>query len=282
MSPKRLLGVGGIVLLGGVALALASRAQRVASSARLVGELLADRASTPTRTVRFEDIEGLPKPIRRYLEHVLTEGRPYVHTARLHQDGEFRLGDASAPWKPLEATQHYTVEPPGFVWDARIDIVPSVPIRVVDAFVGGEGLLVAKLFSLVPVAEADPSQELDEGELARHLAEMVWFPTAFLPGQGVEWDAVDAHSARATIEYDGTSASVVFHVDDDEITHVTADRWYEMDDGSYELQPWTGYFHDYHEVDGLRVPSSGEVEWNLPDGDLSYWRADIDGVEYEP
>ncbi|WP_225316449.1 MULTISPECIES: DUF6920 family protein [Haloferax] len=254
-------------------------------STRLVERLEADAVpeSNQTDTVTADDFEGLPAPVQRYLDHVITDGRPYVRTARLHQTGAFRLGDSTAPWKPLEATQQYTVGPPGFVWDARIEFLPHVPIRVVDAYVDGTGVLTAKLFSLIPLANAESTRELDEGELARHLAEMVWFPTAFLPGQGVEWEALDAHSARATLTHRETSASVVFHFDEnDEITRVTAERWYETDDGSYELHPWTGYFFDYHDVDGLRIPGAGEVEWNLPDGDRPYWRAAIDDIEYTP
>ncbi|WP_396613357.1 DUF6920 family protein (plasmid) [Haloferax sp. S1W] len=42
-----------------------------------------------------------------------------------------------------------------------------------------------------------------------------------------------------------------------------------------------GYFEEYHDVDGMLVPRSGVVEWNLPDGPLPYWRATIDDVGYE-
>ena len=282
MSFKRIFGVGGVLVLGSVLYLLASRPQR-GENVRLVEKLEADAVSKPERTVRGDDFDSLPAPVQRYLDHVVTDGRPSVQSVSMHQVGEFRLGDASSAWKPLEATQRYTVDPPGFVWDARIEIVPRVPIRVVDAYVGGRGILTATLWSVLTIADADPTPQLDEGELARHLAEMVWFPTAFLPEYGVEWEAIDDDSARATLEHDGTKASVVFHVDEnDEITRVTADRWYETDDGSFELRPWTGYFYDYHDVDGLRVPRSGEVEWNLPDGDLPYWRADIDAIEYAP
>ncbi|WP_411969030.1 DUF6920 family protein [Haloferax sp. YSSS75] len=283
MSLKRFFSVVGVLVLGSVAFLAARRSLGEREPSRLDQQLESPAVSNDHRTVSDDDFEGLPAPIQRYLDHVLTDGRPYVQSVRMHQVGEFRLGDATSAWKPLEATQHYTVDPPGFVWNARIDVVPYVPIRVVDAYVAGRGRLTAKLFSLLNVADADPAPELDEAELARYLAEMVWFPTAFLPGHGVEWDAIDDDSARATLEHDGTTASVVFHVDEhDEITRITADRWYETDDGSYRLAPWTGYVSDYHDVDGMRVPSSGTVEWNHPDGDVPYWRADIETIEYDP
>ncbi|ELZ80571.1 hypothetical protein C455_06856 [Haloferax larsenii JCM 13917] len=274
-----LLGVLGV---GSIASLVASRVWKDDTKANLFAEF--EAAQTPVTRPQFspDDVADLPDPIQRYLKHVLDDGQPYVQSARLHQTGEFRLGDADSPWKPLEATQHYSVEPPGFVWDARIELFPFVPVHVVDAFVRGRGTLRAKLFSVVTVADAKPSPKLDEGELHRYLAEMVWFPTAFLPGQHVEWDPVGESAARATIEFEGTSVSAVFHVDEnDEITRVTADRWYETDDGGYEKHPWTGYFEEYHDVDGLLVPQSGVVEWNLPDETVPYWRATIDELSYE-
>ncbi|RDZ42508.1 hypothetical protein C5B91_15565 [Haloferax sp. Atlit-10N] len=293
MSRTRTPGRLGIAIVVGVlavgALLAAVRARTDGTAARLLDVLQREHAETTTddtengETLDEADLSGLPAPVRRYLERVLPGEPRRVQSVRLRQTGAFRLGDADSPWKPMTATQHYTVDPPGFVWDARIDLAPFLPIRVVDAFVGGAGSLEAKLLSVVTVADAPPSPELDEGELARYLAEMVWFPTAFLPGHGVRWEPRDDRSARATLEYRGSTATVVFHFDEnDEVVRVTADRWRDTGDGEYERCPWTGYFSDYREVDGMRVPTAAEVAWNLPPGDLPYWRATIDDAEYGP
>ncbi|POG56272.1 DUF6920 family protein [Haloferax marisrubri] len=290
MSYKRTLGRLGLALVGGAlavgALLVAIRARADDTAARLLDALRREQAESTTNDAGSTDptdISDLPAPVRRYLERVLPDEYPDVQSGRLRQTGEFRLGDADSPWKPMTATQHYTVDPPGFVWDARIDLAPFLPVRVVDAFVGGAGTLKAKLLSAVTVADAPPSPELDEGELSRHLAEMAWFPTAFLPGHGVRWEPRDDRSARATLDYRGSTATVVCHFDEnDELVRVTADRWRETGDGEYERCPWTGQFRDYREVGGIRVPTAAEVAWNLPSGDLSYWRATIDEVEYDP
>ncbi|MCO8265302.1 hypothetical protein NKF06_01520 [Haloferax sp. AB510] len=290
MSYKRTLGRLGLALVGGAlavgALLVVIRARADDTAARLLDALRREQAESTTSDVEATDtadISDLPAPVRRYLERVLPGEYPDVQSVRLRQTGEFRLGDADSPWKSMTATQHYTVAPPGFVWDTRIDLVPFLPVRVVDAFVGGAGSLEAKFLSVITVADAPRSPELDEGELARHLAEMVWFPTAFLPGHGVSWEPRDDRSARATLAHRGSTATVVFHFDEnDEIVRVTADRWRDTGDGEFERCPWTGYFSDYRELDGVRVPTTAEVAWNLPSGDLPYWRATIDDVEYDP
>lgn len=291
-----LKGLGAAAVGLGAAVAV-GRARFDRTNARLVDELLADAEVRPERvvsgerrivtdtdrTVTADDLVELPDPVGDYLDHAIEEGRPYVRTVRARQRGEFRLGGRDAPWKPLEATQHFTVRPPGFVWDGTVEIAPFVPVRAVDAYVDGRGSLRAALFSALPVADADPGPVLDEGELVRYLVETVWFPTALVPGEGVEWEAIDDSSARATIEHDGTTASAVFHFGEEHtVERVVAERPRETADGSYERATWVGHLRDYRERGGLLVPTRGEVEWQLPEGDLPYWRAEITDIDYQP
>lgn len=144
----------------------------------------------------------------------MPEGHPHVRTARLRQRGEFRLGGEDAPWRPIASTQHVSTRPPAFVWDGELALFPCLPVRVVDAYARGEGILRARLASALPVASAGPGPGMDEGELVRYLAEAAWYPTALVPGHGVAWEAVDDRSARATIEHRGVTASAVFGFDD--------------------------------------------------------------------
>jgi len=273
------LGLLGVALLS---IVLINRVLLDRANAKLVAELLAERQPPSSRVFQKDDVVGLPAPVQRYLLKVIPEGRPYVETVRLHQVGEFRLGDATAPWKSLAADQHFTVSPPGFVWDARIEMAPLVQARVIDMYRDGRGLLRAKVFSTLTVAEAQGQDELNVGELMRYLAEAVWFPTAFLPGQGIEWAAIDDRSARATIGHQGIQASVLFYFDDrDQVERIHADRWYQTEDGSFELTPWTGYWSDYQIRDGLLIPIEGRVEWNRPEGDVTYWHARLHEIEYD-
>jgi hypothetical protein len=32
----------------------------------------------------------------------------------------------------------------------------------------------------------------------------------------------------------------------------------------------------------MLIPIEGEVEWNLPEGNLPYWRGYLEKIEYEP
>lgn len=279
MKRTTALWASGTALLGVGAVFFQRRARFEQTVSQAVRDLQEGARSNQEGRYSRAELDGLPAPVQRYFEHVLTDGQPYLETAQLRQRGEFKLGDAPDSWHPLVATQHVSTTPPGFVWDAHIDLFPFVSARVLDTYHAGEGRLEASVLSAVPVAEAGPSPEMNEGELLRYLAESVWVPTALLPSAGVEWEAIDDQTARATIEDAGNSASLVFSFDDaDEIERVHTDRRYRQETAS--SQPWTGYFDSYRLEDGLRIPTEATVEWNAPDGDEPYWRARIEEIEY--
>jgi len=47
-------------------------------------------------------------------------------------------------------------------------------------------------------------------------------------------------------------------------------------------RPWAGRFSDYAVVGGIRIPTRGEVRWELPDGPFTYWRGTITSIELDP
>ncbi|RKD89001.1 DUF6920 family protein [Halopiger aswanensis] len=246
-----------------------------------VDDLLADARSAPGGRTRVAsaDLEDLPAPVERYFRTVLADDQRYARTVRIRQRGEFRLGGQGGKWRPFEATQHVATRPPGFVWDAEIDVAPLLSVRVLDQYGRGEGLLRARLRGAIPVASAGPSPEMNEGELVRYLAEAVWYPTALLPARGVHWEPIDDRTAKATLEHRNATASLVFYFNDrDEVERVTTERYRQEADAT---APWTGRFRDYEVRSGRRVPTRATVEWTLPDGDLPYWRATIDAIEYD-
>jgi hypothetical protein len=241
------------------------------------------RANTGRETVfTTDDLEGLPAPVRAYFENTLQEGQPYIDSVRLKQNGKLRLGDASSSWRRFTATQRVTVDPPGFFWDASISLAPFVSLRIRDLFRDGNGSAEVSLFGIVPLDRGEPSQELNEAELVRYLAEAVWYPTALLPGEGVQWEPIDDRTAKATIDHGDVSASLAFSFnEDDEVTRVyTEERYRRVEDG-FEPTPWSGYWHDYRRRNGVRIPMEGEVVWHLPDGDLEAWQGRLAEIHYD-
>jgi hypothetical protein len=155
---------------------------------------------------------------------------------------------------------------------------PLVSISVTDRFSDGHGNLRVKLWSFITVANARGA-EMDQGELQRYLSEMAYYPTAWL-SDAIEWQAIDAQSVKATIRQQGVTASAVLHVNEQgQLTHVTTDRYME-EHGHYRLEPWSGQFNEYQEVDGIRIPTKFEVTWHLASGEFSWLRGEITEIEY--
>lgn len=267
-------GLGGGIYVG---------QRRLDQKNKAVVDALLAAAAAPTQcTVQTSNLDTLPAPIQRYLRHVLPPKQSLVQTVRLEQSGTFRSCGSGAEWNVFTATQHVTSHPPGFVWDAYIWTLPGLSVRVLDAYVDGHGALWARLGGVIPVADPTPGPALDEGELLRYLAEAPLYPTVLLPGRGVTWTGIDDRSARVTLNHRGTTASLVFHVNDrDEVECVTGERPFLTDDGTYEDRPWKGTWHNYERRDGLRVPTDGEVAWISPSGEDPYWRGHMETIDYQ-
>lgn len=237
-------------------------------------------SATPVSADPYEqhDVEDLPAPVRRYFETVLQEGQQHVSQVRLTQAGQFRLGGADAAWYPFTASQIYSVSPPGYIWDADIELAPLVSAQVLDGYVNGEGVLRANLFGAIPVASAGPDHQMNEAELQRYLSETPWFPTALLPTAGVSWDGIDDRTARATISDGDVTATGVFHFDEaGYLRRLTADRYRQDTDTT---APWVGRYGTYEKRDGMVIPTEAKVEWETADGAVPYWRGEITEIEY--
>ena len=268
-------------LVGGVvgAAVLGARAWDQAT-ARMVARVAAAGRGAHPRTFRAGMLAGVPAPVARYFEFALSPSQSLVRTARVEHSGEFRAS-LDAAWSPFRSVQHFSADPPGFVWDARIDMVPVVDVRVRDSYVGGEAGMLGKVAALVPVVDQQRSPELAAGALHRYLAESAWLPTSLLPREGLVWEAVDDATARVMLTDSGVTVSLDVHfAASGGIERVEAERYRDVD-GEGVLTPFVGHFRDYVEVEGMRIPGQGEVEWILPEGRFSYWRGRVERVEYD-
>jgi hypothetical protein len=213
--PKVLLGAFALiaVLLLGAWLYGAYRWN--SETQELRARLDAAREPVRPRTVAFRKLENLPAPVQRYFRAVLEEGRPMVAGARVRHEGTFNMGEGSEDnWKPFTSDQLVVARRPGFDWDGRVAMAPGLPVRVHDAYVGGEGILHASVLGLVPVADMRGTGDVAEGELMRFFAEAAWYPTALLPSQGVRWEARDDRSAYATLTEGDISLTMLFTFDE--------------------------------------------------------------------
>jgi hypothetical protein len=171
---------------------------------------------------------------------------------------------------------------PGFVWNARIAMVPGLSVYVHDAYVGGEGILNPAILGLFSLADPVEPGVLAQGEFVRFFAETAWYPTALLPSQGVRWEAVDDRSAKATLS-DG-KISVMMRVNFNEaglIESVSVEARAAIVGKAVVMMPWDGRMSNYQMREGMLIPLTCEAAWLRPEGRAPYWRGTISSLTYE-
>lgn len=273
--------LAGFGLIGaGVGLALWSGAANWnAETTRAIEKLKQKALSIETKTVSFADFDNLPAPVAGYFRCALQDGQPVVRAAKIRHAGEFNL---NGEWIPFDSEQHFSARPAAFVWDAKMKMNPLMKVRVRDSFVGGKGAMLVKMFGLLPLVDARDDAKLDAGALMRFLGEAVWLPTALLPDENLKWTAIDENRARATLTEAETTVSLEFTFNErGEIAEIFAPARFREVKGKYEPTAWIVRISRYEERGGMRIPTEGEVAWQLPAGDAPYWRGRVVDADYD-
>jgi hypothetical protein len=245
-----------------------------------------EAATPPTRAQHYDEdeLKSLPPVVQRYLSQALNLNQPIVRRLYLEQTGTFnRSSDPQTEqWESFTARQRVATKRPGFVWDAAIKVSPGITVRVVDAYVAGVGSLQPSVFGLIDVGGNHGNVDIARGELIRYFAESVWYPTALLPSQGVQWKPVDEHSAQATLNDGPLTVSLVFTFDaDGMVERISSTERSALLNGVMVPMPWEVRLSNYHLHDGMRVPQEGEVAWLTPTGRWPYWRGKIEKLDYD-
>jgi hypothetical protein len=228
------------------------------------------------------ELEGLPAPVQRYFRAVLEEGQPLIAAVTLELAGTINLSATGEQWKPFTSTQRVTTRRPGFIWDATVALLPGAAVRVVDSYIAGEGLLRAAVLGHFTVAELHGGGEIARAELMRWFAETAWYPTALLPSQGVQWEAVDDHSANATMVDGPLTLSLLFTFDGAGLIESARAAARSAQVGKETVMlPWEGRWADYRAHDGMMLPSAGEAAWLGPQGRRPYFLGSVTALRVD-
>jgi hypothetical protein len=263
--------------LAGLLVATSRRFGRLVDADR---RRLLDRPRPPHAPLVTEEmLAGLPEPAQRYLRYAGVVGRPMVDTVHLRQACRMRPAPNGISL-PIVAEQWYTVEPPGFIWDATVPVAGIPVVRGRDGYLEGRGVMSIKAGSLIPVVDA-AGPEMDQASLLRHLSEMPWFPSAFLRDR-VSWEAIDDTTVRVSIADGDLRATGTLEIDaEGRLVEFRSERHATVGKG-FELRPWSAPTYAYGEFEGLRLPVRGAAVWTLPDGSkLPYIEVELTELEFD-
>ncbi len=262
--------IGFAVLLGVVLVAVVVLA---AGFSRQIARAEMRLAAYPPGELRTD----LPPAVQAFAERGMAGGTPGV-AIRLTQAAEMRL-KRGATWTALSARQTIASPVPGFAWVAEMKAGPIPVVRVIDRLVAGAGRLEVRALGAVRIG-TDSGPDAALGEAQRYIAELPWAPDAILTNRAIVW-ADTPGGVTARLETEGGPAQILFTFDaaGDIATAQAEDRPAKLADGTPARLAWRGWFKDYAEIGGRRIPLQGEVGYEYPDGFESYWRGRVTGYE---
>ena len=172
-----------------------------------------------------DDINHLPKTVQKWMKNSGAIGKEKIVSVRLQQTGTMRTKPESK-WMLFTAKQYFNVENPAFIWTTKADAMPIINMVGRDKLYEGEGEMLIKLGSLIPVVDEGKNDKINQGAMIRFLAEMCWFPSAAL-NDYIFWEIIDDTSAKAILTINNKSASGVFTFSTEgDLVSFEAERYY--------------------------------------------------------
>ena len=237
---------------------------------------MAQRPADPQLTPSAERHAELPELARRYADRALAQARPTPEQVEVTQTGTMWSRPGARP-SHFTATERLAVTRTAFWWSARFRLGPVSAIKVHDSYDAGQGALRVQAFGLPVRRSAGP--DLSRGEAYRYLAELPWVPHAIACNDELEWRAGGDRTVEVSRMVNRRRVAVTFEFDaGGDIFAFTADARPMESAGRFEPTPWGGELSDYRILGGVRLPTRGEVYWNLPEGRFVYWRGLITGA----
>ncbi|WP_195575365.1 DUF6544 family protein [Paenibacillus sp. 1001270B_150601_E10] len=239
-----------------------------------------DHLSISQEVFTTEDMEGLPAPVRHYFTYSGYLGKPKMsYMKAAFKDVDFIM----SPDKPaisIDYTQFNFAHEP--IRLAFIDTtLYGIPFQGLDSYVHGKGSMLgvlAKGFTLFH----QTGEEMNKAALVTFLSESLMIPSAALQPY-IVWESIDDTHAKATISYDGCSASGVFAFDADGklLTFTTEDRFLISPDGTYQQVTWFVRFDEYELTNGIKQPTHLQAIWKFSDKDLIYFDSHEVSFDYD-
>ena len=242
-----------------------------------VNQLLSLPLSSANSIITNEQIKTLPSPVQKWLQVSAVVGRPIIQRVHLQQKGEMK-NKPNGEWIPFTAEQYFSIDQPSFLWNTTIQPSPFLFINGRDQYKEGKGNMLIKAYGLFTIADSK-GPATDQGTLLRYLAETCWFPSAALSGY-IKWEAIDEHSAKATMQYGGTTASGIFYfTTNGDLEKFEADRYY-INKNESSLEKWQVTCIAYKTFHGIRIPVKNNVTWKLRDGDFTWLELEITDIQF--
>jgi hypothetical protein len=216
---------------------------------------------------RSTTLTTVPDLVRAFAERNTNESPPGT-VVRLRQEGQMRRSPTGA-WTLWTGTEELWIAQSAFTWKAHWKLAPLVWMRIADRFGDGIGTMDAYVWGVIRMVHGR-GEAIARGSAMRYLAELPWVPQAMVANPDLTWREVGDRSIEVAMPVGGARVAVTleFDADGDIVSAWTPAR---PRDGAADA-PWGGNFSEYATIGGVRIPTIGEVFWDLPEGRFVWWR----------
>lgn len=223
---------------------------------------------------------SLPPTVEKWLEASGARDFPEIAHVKLDQNFKLKLKPDQTDWYSGTAHQQVWTAQPEFIWAIDLKMMPLVYAVGRDRFSKGEGAMLIKMMSVVPVVNVENNPKINQGALQRYLAEMLWYPT-FAMSEYVAWEAIDEQTAKASMDYMGTIGACTFYFNADGMPDRVSAMRYRGGDEAAVLAEWVIDVQEIKTWDGIRIPNKCSVTWRLDSGDWTWAELEVTDYSWE-
>lgn len=200
-----------------------------------------------------------------------------VKAVKTSQSGEIRSAP-NAPWVPFTAEEVTSAETSSFRWEGKFKGGRMGWFAVTDAYEDGHGCGALSLGGVLPV-RTSTGPEFDKGELQRYLASIVLCPPMLMNNPSLAWTSVGPLTLRLRDRDDTTGATVDLELNDEGHPIACHAERPRMVGKITVPTPWSATGAEFQEREGLRIATRLEASWHLPEGEFTYFRAQVTSFE---
>jgi hypothetical protein len=202
--------------------------------------------------------EGLPEPVRRYVQVAFGERVPRIESMTTWGRARANFG----VWMPLRFRLYHL---PGRAFRREMEVTWfGIPVlHALDSYIDGKGMT-------GPVGQLESGPKVDQGANLILWAEASFMPSLLISDPRIRWEAIDATSARLFFPFGSGEDEMIFHFDPQSglITRTFALR-YRGSDG--EKAPWHAEILSWQTIDGMQIPREVAVTWEDDGSPWSIW-----------
>ena len=254
------------------------RSLRVRYDQVVAAEFAAQPLTSDAATLTAADLEGLPDPVRRYIQRSGAVGRPRPQNMRVGMDATMYR----KPGQPMRArsVQYSFFGRPTrlFLMDARMF---GLPVRALHVYRQETATFTVRVASTVNMVNLR-GQEISATETVTVLNDMCLMAPGALVDPRLAWDSADDRSATVTFTNGPhvVTATLVFN-DRDELVDFWSDDRPDSSTGRFVPMRWSTPVTEYRDVGGRHLLHSGGAVYLRPDGPFTYGEFTMRSIQYD-